>query len=670
VFTLKSVRFIPTATVPIWPIPLTLKNRTLFGASANYCGTAIAYSCTTVPADQVFADTTVVLPDQFVIHSYQPPLLVGPTENACSAASDVAVRATADGLGKNDYPIGVFFSGEGAMANGCTHGRLFESGTASAVLDAGRSLTSVSHEIGHGLGLPHADTGKSLPFCLPLPVHQDNCGPHPDNTPDCAGNSYGQVGETWPPGADPSVQDNEGRLDSLGLDRRHWFTLVPGSLPTVMVEGFDSLGNPSDTRLYDLMSYCPAGGVSDAQDWISVFNWERLVNYHPPANTLPARPRLPGAATAPPLRVMAVIDSSGNTSIVHVVPGQQAPGGPTPGSPFRIQLRDSHGNILESVVPTTAGMHVDFSGKPAEMLLDATLPFAPATANAVVTSNGQVTAQAKRSPHAPTAKFISPRKGTQLGTHKTTTVRWSEHDADGDRLTSAIDYSLDGGRHWRVVADGLTGTSAAISSRFLSASKNARLRVRISDGFNTTTVVSGRLRSRGVAPVVQILGAPRSGRVVQTETVVVEGSAFDDAGRPLTGRHLTWYLGKRRVGRGAELALSGMQPANTTLRLVATDSQHRSSKASIRLRITAAPPRYLLFLAPELISAKARSVTIKVAAGLPATLTIAGKRYTVGPKAIRTIKVRIKPGKSLLELKCTLRSRGGVVTRTYVAFRH
>jgi hypothetical protein len=219
------------------------------------------------------------------------------------------------------------------------------------------------------------------------------------------------------------------------------------------------------------------------------------------------------------------------------------------------------------------------------------------------------------------------------------------------------------------VANGLTGTSATIASHFLSASKNARLRVRISDGFNVTTVTSGRLRARGAPPVVQILDAPRSGRVLQTETLPVQGSAFDDAGRQLTGSHLKWYLGRRVVGRGAQLTLSGMQPANTVLRLVATDSQGRSAQASFRIRVLAAPPRYLLFAGPMLVSAKARKVKLEIASSVAATFTIAGKHYAVGPRKARTITVRIKPGKSVLRLRCTLRSRGGAVSRTFTALR-
>jgi hypothetical protein len=247
-------------------------------------------------------------------------------------------------------------------------------------------------------------------------------------------------------------------------------------------------------------------------------------------------------------------------------------------------------------------------------------------------------------------------------------VRWSARDADGDRLTSMVEYSLDGGRHWTVVADGITGNSARVPSRFLSASRNARLRVLLDDGFDVTSVTSGRLRARGAPPTVQILNGPRRGHVLDTTTLLLQGSAFDDADRAILGRHLKWYLGKRLIGTGERVTLSGPKAGNAAIRLVATDSRGRSSQATLPLRVKAVAARYLLFDAPPLVSVRARSVKIRVASSRPATFAIAGKRYKVN-QTPRTITVRIHRGKSLIRIPCSLRSDGGVVSGTYIGLR-
>lgn len=675
-FTLDSVPFVQTPTIPIHPIPL------ITGGLSGPCGTSLALRCTKQPPQQVLSDAETMMPFHFQIFPYRPPLSVG-TQTACQAAATVSLQGAQDGLGAGDYGLGVFFPGEGSLQNGCTLGgyTLFDNGAASAVQDD-RPITSVAHEIGHGLSLAHADTGTPFGACPPFPFHSDNCGPHPDGTPDCGGNSNGQTGETWPPGS--GSPDNEGRLDGIGLDRRTWDIFQTGSLPSTFVEGFDHTGKPTASttggaRYYDFMSYCPSGGIvlgglvgghyQEPLDWISLTNWNRLLAYHRPAQTLPpAADRQAPAADGTPLRVTAIVGSDGNTSVFAVSPGQRTLGGPTAGSPYRIELRDAGGNVLESVVPTTGEMHIDFSGKSPEVLLDATLPFAPATAAAVVTANGRELARRARSAHAPAARFLSPGRGALLGRRRSTVIRWSARDADGDALSSTVEYSADGGRHWAVVAGPLTGTSARVPSRFLSASRNARLRVQISDGFNLTTVTSGRLRARGAPPAVQILNAPRRGHVLETTMLLLQGSAFDDADHALTGRHLKWYLGKRLIGTGEQVTARGLPPGRIPVRLVATDSHGRSSTATLPLQVRAVAARYLLFDAPLLVSRRARTVRVRVAASEPATFTIAGRRYSVGPRP-RTITVRIRRGRSLLRLRCALRSPGGVVRGTYFAIR-
>ena len=675
VFTLDSVPFVPTATIPIHPIPLTA------GGISGPCGTPLALRCTKQTPQQVFGDGDTVLPFHFQVYPYDSPLDVT-GQGDCPAAVSVSVRGAQNNLSAGDFGVGVFYKGEGSLVAGCTEGghTLFNNGAASAVLDTGRSLTSVLHEIGHGLSLPHADTGtrqvnaccppKSA--CPPTPVVTDNCGPHPDGTPDCGGNTNGQTGETWPPGS--GNPDNEGLLDGIGLDRRSWDIFQTGSLPSTFVAGFDGQGKSKPgAQYFDLMSYCGDGTNFpvnfEADHWISLTNWNRLIAYHPPAQTLPAAAdRQARAEEGTALHVIAIVEYGGNTSIVHVAPGERALGGPTPGSPYRIELRDQSGNVLDSVVPTTGDMHVDLKGTRPEMLLEATLPFAPAAAVVTVSADGQELARRTRSAHAPSARFVSPRPRALLGRRRTTLVRWQAHDADGDALTSTVEYSPDGGRHWKVVAGPVTATSVRVPSRLLSASRNARLRVQVSDGFNVTTATSGRLGALGAPPTVQIIGAPRRGHVMATASLLLEGSAFDDADQPVAGRHLRWYLDKRPIGIGQQVTARNLTPGRTVIRLVATDKHGRSSQAILPLRVSPVAARFVLFDAPLLVSPRAHSVRIELASSTPATLRIAGRTYAVGSRP-RTITVHIQTGRSPIVLRCVLHSPGGMIHATYVALR-
>jgi photosystem II stability/assembly factor-like uncharacterized protein len=661
VFTLHDVPFKQPATVTIWPIPLD--DEGIPGSPRT--GQSLS---------QIFGSMQTVYPNPVRVLPWDGNLNVAGlgTDDAVEAVED---RASDNNLPSSVYPVGVFFRGESGGLGGTTPngpGRLFtDDGPPVSIAGDYRPLTMVAHEIGHGMALGHADDSH----------------PHPDGTSNCGGDLNGQHGEGWPP-------DYEGRIQGVGLDLRAFRQFQAGSLPSTFVEGFDHQGNPAPGNLtgilgpgswgsqyFDFMSYCPyppgsglgsraPGQYQDPEPvyWISPHNWQRLLDYHAPTQTLPAAADAQAsAALANPLRVIATVKPDGTVTIHDVTPGKRLHLRPTPGSPYRIELRDAAGRVLTSVVPATVPLHTDGVAHQ-DLMLAATLPFSSGTAAVVITAAGHELARRTRSAHAPTGRFVSPRAGARVGRARTTVVRWTQHDADGDHLTADVDYSANGGRTWRVVASRVMGTSATIPSRLLSMSGNARLRVRISDGFNVTTLSSGRFRAAGAPPIVQIIGASGRAGVPETVSLPLEGAAYDDAGTPLTGRHLTWYLGKRRIGHG-EFAIADQLPVgNTTIRLVATDSHGRTTQAILPLRVSAVVAHYLFFDAPLLVSARARSVRITIAASAPATFTIAGRRYAVDSRP-RTVTVSIRRSRSPIVLPCSLRSPGGVVRGTYVAVR-
>ena len=634
VFTLRGVPFASTADVNIYPIPLTVEGVR-----------------TSKSEDQVFDSAQTALPVNVLIHPYEAPLAVdGATP--VQAAALVDLRALVEGRQNWQYPVGVYngnLGGSGGLDLGGrvlygSQRRLFFPAPPISVVTDNRPLTSVTHEIGHGLGLPHADTGSG----------PGATGPHPDGTPDCTGNSGGQVGETWPP-------DNEGRIQGIGFDLRNWTARI-------LDEGHPQA---ADTY-YDFMSYCgPFGTVQQFEDnhWISVRNWNRLIAFHPPAQSLPLAvrrgARAPAAGEAG-LQVIATVDSAGKTSIFDVAPAQQGVAGPTEGSPYRIELRDGAGSTLASVVPATSSVHSD--GQRPGVLLEATLPFVPTAASVVVSAGGVDLTRRARSAHAPDAAIVSPRPGSRVGQNARTLVHWTARDLDGDRLTAAVDYSADGGRHWKVVAGNVRSGSVSVPSRTLGYSRNARLRVRVSDGFDVATAMSGVLHAVGAPPAVHIIGGTPGGRMRADAMLLLRGSAYDDAGSRLTGRSLRWYAGRRLLGRGELLTVHGLPAGTTAIRLVATDARGRSAQTRLPLKVLAVRPRFLVARAPKRLAPTARRVRIVVASNVPAVLTIAGGRYALG-RTPRALTLAIRRGRAPLRLAYSLSSSGGVTRGTYIAAR-
>jgi hypothetical protein len=206
-----------------------------------------------------------------------------------------------------------------------------------------------------------------------------------------------------------------------------------------------------------------------------------------------------------------------------------------------------------------------------------------------------------------------------------------------------------------------------VPSSALSASRNARLRVRVSDGFNVATATSGRLLAAGSPPLVRIVGGG-GGRIRANTTLLLQGSAFDDADRQLTGSHLKWFAGKLLMGRGELLTVRSLPPNTNRIRLVATDARGRSSQASLAVKVVAARPTFRVARAPAHVPSSARHIRITVASTVPAVLTIAGARHRVDRKP-RTITIAIRPGRSTLRFRYALTSPGGVTRGIYVATR-
>ncbi len=651
VFTLRGVPFATTANVEIYPIPLT-----------------VGGVQTSKTEDQVFDSTQTALPVNVDIHPYDAPLAVDGL-NATQATAAVDGRALDELRVNSQYPVGVFTAGGLNNSGGLTIGGRYLFARSNvfwraqfgldppiSVVADNRPLTSVMHEIGHGLGLVHADTGYDTGAAGAARFS----GQHPDGTGDCGGNSGGQVGEAWPP-------DNEGRIQGVGLDLRAW-TL------RILEENHPGLGS----TYYDFMSYCPGSGGTiqgtvqqfEADHWVSVRNWSRLIAFHPPAQALPtavdASTASAHVAAVPPLRVIATVDSAGTASLFDVASGERTFADPTPGSPYRFELRNAAGATLASVVPATTSVHND--GARPGLVLEATLPLAPSAAAVVLSAGGVELTRRTRSAHAPTVKLVSPRPGARIGRSSRTLVRWRAHDADGDRLTTTVDYSADGGRHWKVVASTKGGDSTRVPSRLLSTSHNARIRIRVSDGFDVASATSGLLRAAGSRPVVHIIGGPPGGRMRADRTLFLRGEAFDDSGRPISGRRLAWYDGRRLLGHGKLLTARNLPTGNSGIRLVATDTLGRSTRVVRPLRVLAPPPTFLVARAPSRVAPKARRVRIVVASTVPATLAIGRKRYAVNRKP-RAITISIRRGRSILRLPYVLSGRGGALRGTYLALR-
>jgi hypothetical protein len=633
---IASIPFIPAHSVTANPLELRYTGATLANPAPE---DAFKWTRMAAPLDirvnpyQAVLDVTDIANERIRCMNNTEPGEPGRDERiACADASnDAAADRVSDWTcdhGKGDdrtWNIG--------LNTGVAHGRKSSHWCFldfhledDAVVDWNRPLSSVSHEFGHLLGRPHADLL-------------------------CGGNSNGEEGQSWPP-------DDRGYLQSRGL------TTIMGT--GVAGGPFAVIGDQK--QWYDFMSYCGSNADSLAQplnasadQWISVRNWNRILDSHKLTAKRLARPvRAAQGPAVDSLHVSATTDPI--ATAIHTVEPISSPPQPASQSAYRLVGLDAAGAPVAEVAMLEARVHVD--GQPPGLSLDGVIPAANVASVAIVRDAATLASRA-RSAAAPTVSVTgTPSFG------RNATIRWKAADTDGNPLLATVEYSADGGRTFEQIFQGPNRGSARVPARLLPRSSNARVRVTVNDGFLADAATSRRFRSPGAPPAVQIV-SPASGlRQPNDAPLALLGQATDDRTRAITGRRLRWAIGRRTIGTGEQIAPARLPAGRHRVDLIARDRAGRTARDSIVVTLTGAKPVFLTLDAPAGAKRSARSLRLRIAASLPSTLTVSGaggrvQRFAGIGRKSRRVTVRIPRNSSkTLTLRLGLRSGKQVSTRT------
>jgi hypothetical protein len=195
--------------------------------------------------------------------------------------------------------------------------------------------------------------------------------------------------------------------------------------------------------------------------------------------------------------------------------------------------------------------------------------------------------------------------------------------------------------------------------------------VSVNDGFTSAVAQSGAFQAAGVAPTSTMLPAVGT-RLQAGIPTVLAGSGLDDRQRALPARGLTWFAGASRLGTGPKLRVA-LPPGTTRLRLVARDAT--GSTATTTRTVAVAPVALTLrrASAPTRVRPGARRVTVTVATSVPATVRVGGRRFRVGPRAVK-LRVPLPRAPKRGVLKSTLKItadgvRQPAITQTVVVLR-
>jgi hypothetical protein len=614
-FTESDVTFNPTEKVTLTTVAMTENGRS------------------PIPASAALADGKLVAPladDGFLVLPYHASIDITDIVNSkdehlnkTSAAKGRVDQWASDNGHPNYATMGISPTGTGGLTGGGTSLVTYTPDNSGD----DRPFTSVAHELFHLFGLQHAS---------------QECGGGQDNDSD----DGTQTGVPWPlkPGDDEdtveaSVEGGQktdtdtgppegfGQLLGVGLDM--------GTTPyTVLADGLNGV-----SEYYDFMSYCsPTRGYGDAGNWLSPINWENVYHRFAPASgSSAARAARRGhgrghnAVAAIHRGRLRVIAYAGNEGVqIGSVGFQVGPPLPRGRSAYALRALGGGGKPV-ATVPMREGIgHIDEVGP-----LDELTGEVPARGvdRVEVLLNGAVVASRSRPRPAPKVLVLAPRRGARVGRGGKVKVRWRATDRSHTALTASIDYSRDGGRSWHTVFVGPSRGKASLPSFYLAASRAARVRVRVSDGFNETAAVSPVFGTVGAKPQVAIEKTLTS--VAGDARLQLSGQAFDASMRELRGNSLRWFDGPFAIGRGAAISAGPLPPGKNLIRLVATDSAGRAGTAHARVVVRPVRLPFLKLGIPKQVPGAARKLVFSASSAVPATLTIGKTRFKLGLKKKR-----------------------------------
>jgi len=332
-----------------------------------------------------------------------------------------------------------------------------------------------------------------------------------------------------------------------------------------------SPSQPNDQHAHDFMSY---GG---SPHWVSPYTYKALFSKF---SLVPPVFALAPQASVEKLVVGGSITTDGRTNLrpFHRIMTRTSTSGGNSGT-FSVELIDAAGRVTlthrfdaEEIEDSQDRSFTEF------------VPWRAGTQKIVVKRGGAVLATQAVSRNAPRLQITSPAGGDAWGAKAV--ARWQASDDDGDRLTFAVSYNTGRDQTWIPIANGLTANEVTIDTSLLPGSNTARIRVRATDGVNTTIVESRPFNVADKPPLIAIFNPKGEKPVARGAPVDLTGFAYDPEDGMLTGDRLTWVSDRDRgIARGGRLKTRLRSLGRHVITLTATDSRGRSVSARTFVRV-------------------------------------------------------------------------------------
>jgi hypothetical protein len=260
--------------------------------------------------------------------------------------------------------------------------------------------------------------------------------------------------------------------------------------------------------------------------------------------------------------------------------------GPVPfeaaGDAFTLRVLDAGGAVLLRVPFTPVETHrVEGQAQGFGFLVPA-----PADAERVEILRGNtVIATRAASAHPPTISLSNDLVGrTADGPVQ---LSWQAADADGDPLIASVELSRDGGATWLPAAVGLTGSSATLDPANLPGGTAVQVRVDVSDGFRSASVVSGAFSIPAHAPSVSIVAPAADTTIAHDVPFALTAQAFDWEDGAVDGSRITWSSDRDgQLGSGSWILAEHLTVGTHVITATTVDADGMSGSATVQVTVT------------------------------------------------------------------------------------
>ncbi len=406
-------------------------------------------------------------------------------------------------------------------------------------------IAGLAHELGHAWGRGHVDCGGPA-FPAPFPY------------PPC------------------QLDGTDGPLSHVGFDPLT-FSVIPPTPSADYMSYSDPIWTSDHTYrgLYD--SLRSAGGLSVSADAPAAWTSAILVT-----GLLGANPQIGYGVRLTGAELDAVANRIGAT-----MPAT---------NDYHLVAFDASGNVISDDWLNVSQPSAE-GGSTSRIFAGLVGGPTPPVRVEVRTGGGTTLVQRSAGATPPTVAWVSPTAGATAGA--TIEARWSASDADGDRLMTTVRYSPDNGGHWFVMGSPTQDQALSIPvDGALPGGAQARIEVIVSDGVNSTSVVSPAFVVPQRAPTVAILdtayrqlGPSQPGGAQQSEGLSLRAYAYDAEDGTLAGSALQWNLTgpETRSGTGTTIAWRDLKPGTYQITLTGSDTAGATAQATAPFTI--APKR-------------------------------------------------------------------------------